>query len=327
MDLKLIERPDVLLSAALSRGRKAGSLYPEQKRRFYTLKGKEIAKIDKSAEYLIDVLEKTVTSFPSIDTLDPFNRELFECIINVDEVRKALSSLMSVARIIKKLRIQKIIALKEMKYDRENNEVSDQKVFAVTNSYIGRLSSLVKGLKDPIEVYNDSTNKLRELPRINPKEEAYLFAGFPNVGKSTLMRKITDSKPKVAPYPFTTQGLNVGHFIRKHLPVQVIDTPGLLDRPLNERNAIELKAIAAFQYLKGIMLFVVDPLDDIAKQKNLFLETKKLFSDKKFIIIINKTDISRPEQIEIAKTTFEGQEIILEGNGLNNLKEKVIPTK
>lgn len=325
MDLKLIERPEVLLNAAFARGRKAAAAYPEQKRRFYTLKGKEIAKIDASAEYLISTIEKVVTTFPNIDGLDGFNRELFECIINVDKTRMALSSMLSIARIVKKVRIQKIIVLKEMKYDRENNTVSDAKVFAVTHSYIGRVSSLINGLKDPIETYNDATNKLRELPHINHDQESYIFAGFPNVGKSTLMRKITDSKPKVAPYPFTTQGLNVGHFTKKHLPVQVIDTPGLLDRPLNERNPIELKAIAAFQYLTGIILFVVDPNDDLVKQKNLFNETKKLFSDKKFIIIINKTDIAKADLIEEAKKQFSGFEIILEGNGLDTLKKALVP--
>ncbi len=311
----MIEKPDVLLNAAFGRGRKAAAEYPVQKTKFYTLKGKEIAKIDVAGDYLIKVFEKTVTRFPSIETLDPFYRELYECIIDVDEARKSLSSILSVARIIKKLRVMSIVSLKELKYDND-----DQKIFKISKSFFGRTSSLIKGLAKSVEKYNKITIKLRELPHIDAKEECYLFAGLPNVGKSTLMRKITDSKPKVAAYPFTTQGLNVGHFVRKHLPVQVIDTPGLLDRPLGERNSIELKGIAAFQYLKGTILFVVDPLDDIEKQKNLFLEIKKLFSDKKFIVVINKTDLAKKEQVELTKTAFEGQEIILEGNEMDNLK-------
>lgn len=322
MDFKMMEKPDVLLNASFGRGRKAAAQYPKQKTKFYTLKGKEIAKIDASAEYLINVFEKTVTRFPSIDSLDPFYRELYDCIIDVDELRKALSSILSVARIIKKLRVTSIVVLKEMRYEKD-----EKKIFDVSKRFFGRTSSLLKGLTKQIEQYNESARRLRELPHINAQEECYLLAGFPNVGKSTLMRKITDSKPKVAPYPFTTQGLNVGHFIRKHLPVQVIDTPGLLDRPIGERNPIELKAIAAFQYLKGTMLFVIDPLDDMDKQQNLFNEMKKLFYDKKFVVIINKTDIAKKDQIDYALKQFENEQLIIEGEGLDNLKNSLTAKK
>ena len=44
------------------------------------------------------------------------------------------------------------------------------------------------------------------------------------------------------PYAFTTKSLFVGHMDHKYLRWQVIDTPGLLDRPLEERNTIEMQA-------------------------------------------------------------------------------------
>jgi hypothetical protein len=49
----------------------------------------------------------------------------------------------------------------------------------------------------------------------------------------------------VQPYAFTTKSLFVGHMDHKYLRWQVIDTPGLLDRPLEERNTIEMQARAA----------------------------------------------------------------------------------
>jgi GTP1/Obg family GTP-binding protein len=42
----------------------------------------------------------------------------------------------------------------------------------------------------------------------------------------------------VQPYSFTTKSLYVGHTDYKYLRWQVIDTPGLLDHPLEERNTI-----------------------------------------------------------------------------------------
>jgi len=320
MEFLTIEKSQVLLDAAFSRAMKAASVYPKQKTEFYTIKGKEIAKIDVSAEYLMDTLDRTVKSFPRIEELSPFYQELFSCIVDVNELRKALSSIGSVSGIIKTLRRDSIVRLKEMKYYKG----STKKPYDVSQQYFGRVSSMIKGLKGPIEVYNSSLTKLRELPTINVDEECYILAGLPNVGKSTLMGKITESKPKIAAYPFTTQGLNVGTFVRKHLPIQVIDTPGLLDRPLTQRNAIELKAITTFQYLKGTIIFVVDPSEDFDKQKNLFAEIKKLFSDKKIFVVINKTDIAQKNDIAKLEEEFKNYKVILEGNGLNNLKEEML---
>ena len=45
----------------------------------------------------------------------------------------------------------------------------------------------------------------------------------------------------VQPYAFTTKSLFVGHTDYKYLRWQVIDTPGILDRPLEERNTIEMQ--------------------------------------------------------------------------------------
>jgi len=45
----------------------------------------------------------------------------------------------------------------------------------------------------------------------------------------------------VQPYAFTTKSLFVGHTDYKYLRWQVIDTPGILDRPLEDRNTIEMQ--------------------------------------------------------------------------------------
>jgi nucleolar GTP-binding protein len=320
MNLKYVDKPKELIETAFARGRKASSNYKEQKTRFYTIKGKEIARVDASGEYLIETLSNVAKEFPSVDKLAPFYRDLFTSIIDVAATKKALSSISSVSKLIKKRRIETIIKIKELRYEKGNDSVTK----SFSNAYFGRICSLVKGLEKPIEVYDAAVKKLRELPSIKTDEEVYILAGLPNVGKSTLLGKITSSKPKVAAYPFTTQGLNVGSFEKKFIKIQVIDTPGLLDRPLFERNKIELKAIAAFQHLKGTVIFVVDPLDDMTKQKNLFLELKKLFTEKGFIIVINKTDIASPEMIKNAQKAFEGNYLILEGNGLNNLKDEMM---
>ncbi|MCX6804276.1 MAG: 50S ribosome-binding GTPase [Candidatus Diapherotrites archaeon] len=319
-EIPFMEKPQVLLDAALSRGRKLASNYPSQKTFFYTVKGKEITKIDVSGDFLENTLFRSVQAYPNFDELEPFYRDLYECIIDINESRINLSKLASVARLIKKLRRESIVRLKELKYI----PGAERKSVEITRSYVGRVSSLIKSLSKSIEFYNNSARKLRELPSIRTNEECVILAGFPNVGKSTLLSKITESKPKIANYPFTTTGLNVGIFHKKYIPVQIIDTPGLLDRPLMDRNKIELKAIAALQHLKGIICFIVDPTDDMKKQKGLFSEMKKLFTTHKFIIVSTKSDLASSELIEEAKKVFDGYEFLIEGTGLNALKEKLL---
>ncbi len=322
MNLKLIERPDKLLDIAFSRARKKASHYKKQKTIFYTIKGKEIAKVDESATYLEERLKQVVIAFPSVNTLDPFYKDLFEFVIDLNETKKALGQMTAVAKIIKNLRRKTIVALKELPYIKE--ERSMDKAKNISRGYFGRVSSLIKELKNSIEVYNSATIKLKELPSINTRDDVYLLAGLPNVGKSTLLGKVTTSTPKIASYPFTTKGLNVGKFVKKHLNVQVIDTPGLLDRPLSERNRIELKAISAFQHLKGTIIFVVDPLQGIEPQTNLLKELKKLFTDKGFIVVINKTDLVDEEKVRNIKEEFKDYFVLLEGEGLNNLKKEIV---
>ncbi len=323
MNLKMLDKPDALLDAAFARGRKAAKIYKKQKTPFYTIKGKEIAKIDQSGEYLIEKLSSVAKDFPSVDRLAPFYKDLFNSVIDVVETKKALSSISSVAKIIKKFRIQGIVALKELKFERGNIDIAK----SISNKYFGRISSLVKSLSKQIDRYNSSVQKLRELPSIKTDEELYLLAGLPNVGKSTLLGKITDSKPKVAAFPFTTQGLNVGYFKKKHMPIQVIDTPGLLDRELHKRNKIELKAITAFQHLKGTIIFVVDPTYALNEQQNLFKELRKLFTEKGFMVVINKTDLVSPKELETAKNLFEGYVTIIEGKDLDNLRRELVGSK
>lgn len=312
-----MQKPIALLDSAMNRGKKASSLYPKQKTAFYTIKGKEIAKIDASANYIEETLFRSVKAFPNLEELEPFYRDLYECILDTDELKKNLSSISSVARLVKNIRRNYIVKLKELRFETGVKKQS----FAITKSYVGRLSSLLKGLNNQINFYNESARVLKELPNIRTKEKCVILAGYPNAGKSTLLSRITESKPKIAAYPFTTKGLNVGVFKKKFVPIQIIDTPGLLDRALLNRNKIELKAVSALQHLTGLIVFVVDPIQEIDKQKNLFLELKKLFTHHNFLVVINKTDIAKPEEIDSAKNIFSDEQTLLEGKNLSSLKD------
>lgn len=70
--------------------------------------------------------------------------------------------------------------------------------------------------------------------------------------------QITRADVEVQPYAFTTKSLYVGHTDYEYLRFQVIDTPGILDHPLEERNVIEMQAVTALAHLRATILYFFD---------------------------------------------------------------------
>ena len=111
------------------------------------------------------------------------------------------------------------------------------------------------------------------------------------------MNKITRAEVDVQPYAFTTKSLFVGHTDFKYLRWQVIDTPGILDHSLEERNIIEMQAITALAHLRACILYLMDASEacghSIEQQVKLFREIKPLFGEKPILLVVNKVDVRR----------------------------------
>jgi nucleolar GTP-binding protein len=86
----------------------------------------------------------------------------------------------------------------------------------------------------------------------------------------------------------------VGHTDYRYLRWQVIDTPGILDHPLEQRNTIEMQAITALAHLTCSVLYFLDISEQcgytIEQQCSLFRSIQPLFANKQLIIVINKID-------------------------------------
>ena len=106
----------------------------------------------------------------------------------------------------------------------------------------------------------------------------------------------------VQPYAFTTKSLFVGHFDYKYLRFQAIDTPGILDHPLEDMNTIEMQSITAIAHLRSAILYFMDLSEQcgysVTAQIQLFHSIKPLFANKLVFVVINKIDIMKPEDLD-----------------------------
>jgi nucleolar GTP-binding protein len=259
-----------------------------------------------AAHILSDNLINIVRKFPSFDTIPPFYLELADIIVGVEEMKMNLASLQWAGTKINEM---------SRKYVGMMRNADDAKV--VRKAAFGRISSIVDSIDGNLRFMNDARNKLRKLPEIG-EGQAIVVAGYPNVGKSSFVALVSTARPEIASYPFTTKGLAVGHFEKNKIRYQVIDTPGLLDRPLEERNGIELQAISALRHAGKVMLFIIDPSETcgytLEKQMHLLEEIKKEF-DIPMIVAANKTDISKiAEKADMSMSTLtgDGVEAVLE---------------
>ncbi len=251
-------------------------------------------------------LMRYVKEFPTIENMHPFYQDILDINVGVGEVKRALSSVMWASH-----KVQEIASRERRRINKGNHKVMRKKVY-------GRLSSVVKGVDNDLSILREARKTLRRISVIRDDAVKVVIAGYPNVGKSTLLSKLSAAKPEVASYPFTTKGIIIGEWIdEKGRVYQFIDTPGLLDRPLGERNPIERRAIAALDHITDILLFVIDPSEtcgySVKQQQNLLKSITKN-RDAPLIVVETKSDIikRKTENLKISPLAEDGLEELLE---------------
>lgn len=167
---------------------------------------------------------------------------------------------------------------------------------------LGRMATICRRLKDPLVYLEQVRQHLGRLPSIDPNTRTLLICGYPNVGKSSFLRSISRADVDVQPYAFTTKSLFVGHFDYKYLRFQAIDTPGILDHPLEEMNTIEMQSITAIAHLRSAVMYFMDLSEQcgysVSDQIKLFHNIRPLFANKIVFVVVNKIDVRRPEDLE-----------------------------
>jgi len=139
------------------------------------------------------------------------------------------------------------------------------------------------------------------------------LVGFPNAGKSTLISRISEARPKIADYPFTTLTPNLGVVrLSDERSFVVADVPGLIEGA-HLGHGLGTKFLAHLERTK-VLVHVIDvssstgrdPVEDflvISRELELFAggddDTAVVLANKPFIVAANKVDVlDEPERLK-----------------------------
>ena len=161
------------------------------------------------------------------------------------------------------------------------------------------------------------------------------LVGYPNAGKSTLLRKISAARPKVAAYPFTTLHPIIGVVeFSEYRRATIADIPGLIE---GAHRGLGL----GHEFLRHItrcriFLFVVDvagsegrnPIQDLQQLRKELDLYDPLLSQRPWFVIANKMDLQgASENSDALRKKFPRIEIVpisaAKGEGIEELKEKL----
>jgi GTPase len=159
------------------------------------------------------------------------------------------------------------------------------------------------------------------------------LVGYPNAGKSTLLRRISAARPKVAPYPFTTLHPIVGVLeFPEYRRATVADIPGLIEGA--HRNIGLGHDFLRHITRCKILLFVLDvagsegrnPVEDLHNlRREIDLYDTRL-SQRPWFVIANKMDLpGAAEHLETLRRRFHSVDVVpvsaAKGEGIQTLKE------
>jgi GTP-binding protein len=156
------------------------------------------------------------------------------------------------------------------------------------------------------------------------------LVGFPNAGKSTLLSALSNARPKIANYPFTTMEPSLGIVgYREGKSFVMADIPGIIEGA-SEGRGLGLRFLRHIERNSLLLFMVPGDTDDIKKEYEILLNELKQFNpemlDKQRVLAVTKCDLLDEELIDMLRDTLPDDLPVVfisavTGYGLNDLKD------
>jgi len=156
------------------------------------------------------------------------------------------------------------------------------------------------------------------------------LVGFPNAGKSTLVSALSNARPKIANYPFTTMEPSLGIVgYREGKSFVMADIPGIIEGA-SEGRGLGLRFLRHIERNSLLLFMVPGDTDDIKREYEILLNELRQFNpemlDKHRVLAITKCDLLDEELMEMLKESLPTDLPIVfisavTGFGLDELKD------
>lgn len=246
----------------------------------------EIERIKEGTRNLCGQLSAIESHFPQLDDLPAFYNALAKITLRYEETKKALAAI--------KWAVQQCTTISKEAIRDAKRAYTAEQLQKCRKHFYGRISSVLRQIKTSFTIIEETRKEMVLWPDIKTEICTIAIAGYPNVGKSSILKALTGAKPEIKPYPFTTKRLNIGYMEIEPRIYQVIDTPGTFDRDVAEMNSIEKQAFLVLEHLAEKIIYVFDASEScgypIEKQINLLKRIEQQFN-KEIIIVCSKMDM------------------------------------
>ncbi len=156
------------------------------------------------------------------------------------------------------------------------------------------------------------------------------LVGFPNAGKSTLVSVLSNAKPKIANYPFTTMEPSLGIVgYRDDKSFVMADIPGIIEGAAEGRG-LGLRFLRHIERNSLLLFMVPGDTDDIKREYEILLNELRQFNpemlEKHRVLAVTKCDLLDAELIELLRETLPKDLPVVfisavTGYGLEELKD------
>ena len=140
------------------------------------------------------------------------------------------------------------------------------------------------------------------------------LVGFPNAGKSTLVSALSNARPKIANYPFTTMEPSLGIVgYREGKSFVMADIPGIIEGAAEGRG-LGLRFLRHIERNSLLLFMVPGDTDDIKREYEILLNELRQFNpemlDKHRVLAITKCDLLDEELIGMLREELSGLSVM-----------------